>query len=338
MLNYDSLLKEIENIKNCYFIYSYDLKLVLNFLDKLRLYHVIEEFTQFNYTVIKYDANFNFENLFEICNTIPMMQEKRIVVLENSMFLKYDGDKKEQIEKIKELINNLPNECILICYYIYKEQDKNKDTLANFTKYGQTCKIQELRGDEFYNEVYNIFNKHKMEIDVSMLNYFCNRVVNDFFHIENEILKLKMFLNGKKVCRESIDEVVSRSFEHNVFLFINSVLDKNLKLSLKNFKELIQNGREFSYIFSMLTNQFIKFLDISILIKSGVNSKDIIKRTKVNQFVLNNFIKLSRKYSISDIVNIIDGFINIDYTSRGTSKVDVLYDFERYIISICLKK
>lgn len=88
----------------------------------------------------------------------------------------------------------------------------------------------------------------------------------------------------------------------------------------------------------MLTNQFIKFLDISILIKSGVNSKDIIKRTKVNQFVLNNFIKLSRKYSISDIVNIIDGFINIDYTSRGTSKVDVLYDFERYIISICLKK
>ena len=31
MLDYDLLMKEVANIKNCYFIYSYDAKLVKNF-------------------------------------------------------------------------------------------------------------------------------------------------------------------------------------------------------------------------------------------------------------------------------------------------------------------
>ncbi len=338
MLNYDSLLKKAENTENCYFIYSYDLKLVLNFLDKVKLHNVIEEFRHFNYSSFKYEANFNFENLFEICNTIPMMQEKRIVVLENCLFLKSDGDKKEQIEKLKELIRNLPKECVLICYYIYQEQDKNKDVLGDFQKFGQTCKINQLRGEEFYKEVRNIFQKHKIEIDNSLLVYFCDKILNDFFHIENEIFKLKMFLNGRKISKNDVDEVISRSFEHNVFLFINAILDKNLKSSLKIFKELMQNGKEFNYIFSMINNQFVKFLDISIFIKSGLNSKEIIKRTRINQYVLNNFLRLSKKYSVREIVDIIDGFVNMDYNSRKNSNFDVLYEFERYIIDICLRK
>lgn len=338
MLEYDSLLKQAENIENCYFIYSYDLKLVLNFLDKVRLHNVIEEFKDFNYSSFKYEVNFDFENLFEICNTIPMMQEKRIVVLENCLFLKLDGDKKEQIEKLKELISNLPKECVLICYYIYQEQDKNKDVLSSFQKLGQICKINELRGEDFYKEVKNILKKHKVEIDNSLFVYFCNRVSNDFFHIENEVLKLKMFLNGRKVSKDDIDEVVSRSFEHNVFLFVNAVLDKNLKSSLKNFKELMQNGKEFDYIFSMINNQFIKFLDVSIFIKSGLTSKDIIKRTKINQYVLNNFLRFSKKYSIREIFGIIVGFTDMYCKSRSDSGFDILYEFERYIVNICLKK
>ena len=150
-------------------------------------------------------------------------------------------------------------------------------------------------------------------------------------------MKLKSFINDKEVTKEDIEEVVSKSFEHNVFIFINNVLDKNLKISLKVLKELISNGKELNYIFSMLTSQFLKFLDVKIMLVSGFDSSEIAKKTKINQYVLKNFVRLSNKYSLNELINIIDGFLNIEYKVKKNSNSDIVYEIENYIVTICLK-
>lgn len=337
MLNYSSLMQELENIKNCYFIYSYDYGLVFNFLKKVESKIINKDLREFNYITMKFDNNFNVENFFEVCNTIPMMQDKKVVVLENATFLKGENENKEVVSKLKQYFENLPTYCVVIIYYVFQEQEKNKDLLSSFSKFGQVCKIQELKGEEFYKEVLSIFKKHDVLIKTSLVRFFCDRVVNDFFHIENEILKLKSFINDKEVTKEDIEEVVSKSFEHNVFIFINNVLDKNLKISLKVLKELISNGKELNYIFSMLTSQFLKFLDVKIMLVSGFDSSEIAKKTKINQYVLKNFVRLSNKYSLNELINIIDGFLNIEYKVKKISNSDIVYEIENYIVTICLK-
>lgn len=335
MLDYNSIMKEIDDIKNCYFIYSYDHKLVLKFLDKLEKRVMVKDFRQFNYSSFKFDNNFNVEEFFEACNTIPMMQENRVVVLENALFLKRDYENKDMVDRIKTFLKNLPEYCIVIIFYVFQEQDKNKDNLNSFSDIGEICKIQELKGQDFYNEVSRIFENHGIGIKVSLLRYFCDRVINDFFHIENEISKLEAFLNGRELTKEDIDEVVSKSFEHNIFILINNVLENNLKQSLKIFKELINQGKELNYIFSMLSSQFSKFLDVRIMLQGNLDNNEIIKKTKMNPYVLNNFVRLSRKYSLNKLVNIIDGFLNIEYKLKSTSGIDIINELENYIISIC---
>lgn len=337
MLNYSSLMQELENIKNCYFIYSYDYGLVFNFLKKVESKIINKDLREFNYITMKFDNNFNVEDFFEVCNTIPMMQDKKVVVLENATFLKGENENKEVVSKLKQYFENLPTYCVVIIYYVFQEQEKNKDLLSSFSKFGQVGKIQELKGEEFYKEVLSIFKKHDVLIKTSLVRFFCDRVVNDFFHIENEILKLKSFINDKEVTKEDIEEVVSKSFEHNVFIFINNVLDKNLKISLKVLKELISNGKELNYIFSMLTSQFLKFLDVKIMLVSGFDSSEIAKKTKINQYVLKNFVRLSNKYSLNELINIIDGFLNIEYKVKKISNSDIVYEIENYIVTICLK-
>lgn len=338
MLNYSSLMNEFENLKNCYFIYSYDLGLVYNFLKRVESKNINKDFKQFNYTTIKFDNNFNIEYFFEVCNTIPMMSDKRIVVLENASFLKRDGENKDVVIKLKEYLKNLPTYCIVIIYYIFQDQEKNKDILSSFSNFGEVCKIQELKGEEFYKEVSLIFKKNDVLIKPVSIRFFCDRVVNDFLYIENEIIKLKSFVGENEVSKENIEKVVSRSFEHNVFSFINNVLDKKLRDSLKSLKELINSGKEANYIFSMLTNQFLKFLDIKIMLDFGLSNKEIIEKTKINQYVLNNFVKLSKKYSLKELVYIMDGFLNVEYKIKSLGNVDLSYEIENYVTSICAKK
>lgn len=337
MLNYSSLMQELENIKNCYFIYSYDYGLVFNFLKKVESKIINKELREFNYITMKFDNNFNVEDFFEVCNTIPMMQDKKVVVLENATFLKGENENKEVVSKLKRYFENLPTYCVVIIYYVFQEQEKNKDSLSSFSRFGEICKIRELKGEEFYKEVLLIFKKYDVLIKPNLVIFFCDRVINDFFHIENEILKLKSFINDKEVTKEDIEEVVSKSLEHNVFIFINNVLDKNLKISLKLLKELISNGKELNYIFSMLTSQFLKFLDVKIMLVSGFDSSEIAKKTKINQYVLKNFVRLSNKYSLNELISIIDGFLNIEYKVKKYSNTDIVYEIENYIVTICLK-
>lgn len=335
MLNYGSLMKEVDNPQKCYFIYSYDSKLVLNFIKNLESKILISDFREFNYTKLKFDDNFDFDNFFEVCDTIPMMQEKRIVVLENALFLKREYDKKDLVKRFKDYVKNLPNHCILIVYYNFQDQDKNRDCLNNFSGLGEMCKIQQLRDNEFYREVETIFKFNQISIKPELVRFFCSKVLNDFFHIEGEILKLKFFLNGREATRNDIDTIVSKSFEYNIFTFINNVFNKNLKSSLRLFKELLSSGKDINHIFSMLSNQFLKFLDIRVMILSGLNRDDIIKRSDINKYVLDNFMKLSNKYSLSELNNIIGEFLNIDYRIRTSNNVDINNEIENFIISIC---
>lgn len=337
MLDYNSLMKEIDNIKNCYFIYSYDEKLVKNFVTKLSNTMIYSDLIQFNYIQLRFDSKFDIEEFIEVCDTMPMMQEHKIVVLENAEFLKRGYENKDLLNKLMGYLDSLPEHCIIIFYYIFKDSDKNRDALKSFERFGETCKILELKGDDFYNEVFRIFQDNKVNIKSSLVRYFCSRVTPDFFSIENEIKKLKVFVEDGEVSRQNVDDIVSRGFENNVFVLINNILDNNLKKTLIIFNELILGGNDFNYILSILISQFSKFLDVMIWIEQGLNVNEIIKKTKINQYMVNSFVRLSNRYSVNEITDIIDKFLDLEYKIR-TSNVNELLEMEMLFVSICRTK
>ncbi len=337
MLNYNLLMEEIKNIKNCYFIYSYDGKLVKNFTERLRDTLIYSDLRQFNYIHLKFDSNFKLEEFIEVCDTLPMMQERKIVVLEDCSFLRSDYDNKSLLSDLKKYLENFPKHCILIFYYVFKEADKNKDALKSFEPLGETCKILELKGDEFYSEVLKLFKNNDITIKPSTVSYFCDVVSHSFFTVENEINKLKLFVGNQEVTREIIDDIVSRSFENNVFLLINNILENNLKKSLVVLNELLMGGSDFNYILSIIVNQFSKFLDVKIMLDENMDINEIAKKLKMNKYVVNNFYKLSNRYSINSIINILDGLIELEYKLRTVKNVDGAFELEMFLVQMCNK-
>ncbi len=53
-----------------------------------------------------------------------MMQDKKVIVIENALFLRNDYDNKEFISKLKEYLGNLPSYCIIVFYYVFENKDK----------------------------------------------------------------------------------------------------------------------------------------------------------------------------------------------------------------------
>ncbi|BAK81365.1 DNA polymerase III subunit delta [Candidatus Arthromitus sp. SFB-rat-Yit] len=335
MLDYDLLMKEVDNIKNCYFIYSYDGKLIKNFLKSIEKRLILRDFKQFNYNQIKFDNNFDINYFSECCNTIPMMQDKKMVVVENALFLRSDYENRDFVQKIKDYLADLPSYCVLVFYYVFGNKEKNKDNLKAFSKFGQVCNIQELKGDDFYKEVSKMFLLNRVNIKQELIRYFCSRVENDFFHIENEINKLKFFVEGREVTKQDIDDVITKSLENNVFVLINNVMEKKLNKSITSFRELSLTGNDFNYIFSMISSQFSKFLDVKLLLEEGINIDEITKKTRINKYSLNNFIKLSKQYSLKNIINVLDNFLDLEYKIRSSTDIDAFSEFEILLISIC---
>jgi len=292
--------------------------------------NAIEEgLKEFNFNVV-YGSEIDVQNLVSLLLLLPVMSQKRVVVMRNSeKFLnKISRTKKEKDAEI--FINYLkkPNpETIFII--VLNEPDFEKEI---YKKIFELAIVVELKAPYDWQIPSWIAKRVKergetppwkgKEITSEACKLLQAYVGNSLRDLDNEITKLFIFTGDKKkIDVEDVKQAVGLSRTFTVFDLQRAIGEKNLNLAITIVERMLQAGEFPPVILTMLTRYFTMLWKLNELRKTEKDPKKLAQSLQLSQFHIREYLYQLEKFKESEIKNAFKFLIEADELIK-TSPVD----------------
>ena len=255
-----------------------------------------------NYELIKYDLNeIEFNKIIEDLDTYDMFLKQKVIIGYNPLFLIEKTDFKE--DKLLKYINN-PSDNILILVV-----NKLNNRLKLVTEIKKVFKIITIKNIDYNTFIENNLEDYKM--DKSTIQYFLNKVGQNYNIIESELEKLKLYKVDKKIItKEDIDLVSNRNIESSIFDLIDSIVKKDKKKVYELYEHFLSSGTEIIQIMIMLANQIRLIYNVKVL--NRLSDSEISNLLEVHEYP----VKLARNkgynYSKKELLNMLYNLAILD--------------------------
>ena len=290
-------------------------------IDKIITKVVNKEFLELNYAQLD-GMVVDMESIINACETLPLMSEKRVVVIYRANFLRDKVDKSSEkvFNALKKYIKDLPEDCVLIMYYIFEnDREKESSKLKKIDKDATVVKFSKLKGMAFQKKVLEIFKRKNKNITRADLALFCNTVENNMDIIENEVEKLCCYTIDRDITTKDIANVIIGKNDNDIFNLVDFVSQKKPQNSLDILNELVFKGESVTGILRMIQRQFKLIFDIKLSIEKGMNKDEISKELRLHPFICEKMMLQSKKFSISQLEKIFKLCIDTEKTLKSSS-------------------
>ncbi|MCD3195386.1 DNA polymerase III subunit delta [Clostridium botulinum C] len=290
-------------------------------IDKIITKVVNKEFLELNYAQLD-GMVVDMESIINACETLPLMSEKRVVVIYRANFLRDKVDKSAEkvFNALKKYIKDLPEDCVLIMYYIFEnDREKESSKLKKIDKDATVVKFSKLKGMALQKRVAEIFKRKNKNITRADLALFCNTIENNMDIIENEVEKLCCYTIGRDITTKDISNVIIGKNDNDIFNLVDFVSQKKPQNSLDILNELVFKGESVTGILRMIQRQFKLIFDIKLSIEKGMNKDEISKELRLHPFICEKMMLQSKKFSISQLEKIFKLCIDTEKTLKSSS-------------------
>ena len=308
-------------MNNLYFLESDN-----NLLIDLKIKEILKKLNK-NIDIINYDMEeVNISNVIQELDTYGFFQEEKIVHAKNANFL---GTGKCDIEHdIKSLTKYLENPNTNNILFISCIKSDGKKNIVKLIK--EKCTIVPINIDlkDYIKEKCKGY-----QISDASINYLLDNTGNDISRITNELDKLLSYcIDEKIISNDSIDKVVLKKIDTNIFDLIDAIINKDKKKSLMIYEEMINYGEDTFKILIALANQIRLIYQVKVLQSySDDEIANILKLKNPKQVIALRY-KIN-KYSESDLINYLYRLSIIDEELKMGKAIDTII-FPSFIASL----
>lgn len=338
MINYEVYEKEIEKskISNGYIFCGLDEELIKDSINLITKKVVPKELTELNF--IRIDGmNTNFDDIMNACETMPLMSEKKVVLVYRANFLqeKSDSTGTKVYNELKKYVSNLPPYTILIMYYLFndKRERPNKNRkLSTMEKYISVVYCDKLKKDKYIKKISDIFKEKGKTIGKVELTYFCEKVQNNFDIIKREADKLISYAEGRDIKKDDIDLLILNSSEDDIFDLVELIAVKKVDKAIDIMKEILYKSDQHMLIISAIQKHFLRLYQIKLKTDNGKRVQDIMQEYRLPQFVCEKLISQTSKFSQRQLVELVKLCVKTETKMKSTG-VDKTMEMEFLLIN-----
>lgn len=311
MITYDVLENDVKknSLKNSYIFCGLDEELIKEEIKLISKPFITDGLGDLNY--IKLDGlTITADDIKNACETMPLMSEKKLVIVYRANFLKEKSDSTGNsiFKEIKEYLKDMPPYTILIMYYIFsdkRETPRKNKKLMSLDKITSIVYFEKLKRDKFNKKVEEIFQEKEGRIGKIELRYFCERVANNFDIVNREIDKLLAYTNGREIKREDINKLLPPKNEEDIFDLVDLISQRKIDKAIDIMDELLFRADQHMLIITSIENQFKRLYKIKVRVINGKKTDDFVKELKLPAFVCEKMINLSNKFSLRQLKELI---------------------------------
>lgn len=265
------------------------------------------------------DENFDAEKIILSCQQMPLMSEKRLIVVKNVAKIK-DAD----LKKLEEYCKAPAFETVLVFQEIVGQNVFAKlsaeKVLCNKLSEGELSQIIETK-----------FKESGKSISlgaVALLIDFCG---SDQMRIRNELSKL-LYAGKDEITESDIKKMVKKSDEYSVFEITSALSSGNGDKAITLMKKMLET-MEFPVILGLISAHYRRVLYAGLA--EGTNA-EIAKHLGVKEFAISKAKGIAKGLSPAKILKISNLILDVDYDIKSgkMNAENAMYYLVFQIISI----
>lgn len=278
----EQLLQDIreENYRNVYLLCGEEAYLRNQYKKKLRNALLPEEDTM-NCSVYE-GKDINVHTIIDLAETMPFLETRRVLVIENSGFFK------NKCDELADYMKEIPDTSVLI--FVETEIDKRNRLYKEVKKYGRIVEFGVQKEATLVKWILGMLKKEGKNITRDTLQLFLSKTGSDMQLIKNEVEKLCSYTGDRAVIsEEDVEQICITRIENRIFEMINAVAEGDQHKALTLYEDLLSLKEPPMRILFLIARQFRQLYQLKLLAREGVPSAEIAKQTGIAPFAIKKY-------------------------------------------------
>jgi len=295
------------------------------------------------------DLNFIMYNMKETtidmvvqeAESFPFFGDKRLIFIQEPYFFTGERFKNAPDHDLKALENYLENPSdfsVVVFFAPYEKLDKRKKITKKLQKNAEFLDVQPMKERELTNYIKTVSKERGYRFKDDSFELLLNRTDYDLTKLMSELEKLFIYHSEDKLITVStVNELVSKSLEHNVFEINDLVLNQEANKAVEVFQDLILQKEEPIKIMAIMMSQFRLLLQVKILRAKGYQQNDISSVLKTHPYRVKLALQKEKQFSQQLLSKAYRQLIDADYKIKS-GQVKAELQFELFVMKFSKTK
>ncbi|MFD2446128.1 DNA polymerase III subunit delta [Bacillus sp. CGMCC 1.16607] len=290
---------------------------------QLLINHVLNE-DEKDFNLSTYDLEeIPIEVALEDAETFPFLGEKRLIILQNPVFLTSEKTKEKvehNISKLELYISNPPPYSIVVLAAPYEKLDERKKITKELKRNAVMGEAKKLNDQELRNWIKDRISVNGVQMEEKALDKMIAIAGTNLFVLTNEIDKMSLYVgNEKKIDLQTVEKLVSKTLEQNIFELVDKVVHRKTEDALRIYYDLLKQNEEPLKILALLAGQFRLIYQVKELARKGYGQQQIASAIKQHPYRVKLAAGQASLFTDKELVEMMRLFAEADYQMKTGS-------------------
>ena len=277
--------------KSVYLLYGEEEYLKKQYRDRLK--NAIAGDDTMNYSYYDSD-NASVKDIIDVCETLPFFAQKRLVIMENTGFLKSSND------ELADYIKHIPD--YLVVVMVEKDVDKRNKVYKAVDSVGYICEMKPQTTATLEKWIAGLLAKDNLKISREACDLILDKTGAGMDYIRQETEKLVSYCQGRDgVTVEDVEKVCATQTTSHIFDMISAIANKKQQQALDLYYDLLELKEPPMRILFMISRQFNLMLQAKDLSSRGMNREQVAHTMGVQSFIAGKCINQCRNFSMAEL-------------------------------------
>lgn len=259
--------------------------------------------------VIKYNLNkSNIKEVIEEANYFSLTGEQKYIVVYNADFFGSDKIDEKDSEIILNYLKN-PNLTTTIIFTTQKQIDSRKKIVKEIKDNYKLIYKAKMDKRALTETILKYARENEFEIDYNSINYVINNSYNNLDIMFNELDKIFIYYNFPCTIKlKDITKILGEELDNNNFHFVNAVIEKDLKKSIKIYNSLRIYKVEPTSLIILLAREYRLMYYVSKMYQNQISLREISNNLNLADWQIdklyNNAIHYKEKELLKNLVDL----------------------------------
>lgn len=308
--------------KQMYLLYGEEGYLKKQYKDRLTK-AMIPEGDTMNYAYYE-GKGINVKEIIDLAETMPFFGERRLIVIEDSGFLKNASP------ELAEYLKEAPETTYFL--FVEEEIDKRGKLYKTVKDRGRIVELTTQDEHTLLRWILGNMKKEGKQTTESAVRYLLAKCGTDMENLQSEMEKLFCYTLEKETIEiADIEEICTTQITNQIFEMIAAVAEKKQKKALDLYYDLLALKEKPMKILALLSRQFRLLMEVKELAGQGYGRKDIASSVGLNPYVVGKYVEQAKAFHRKELRGILEECLDIEERIK-TGRLDDVMGVEVFIV------
>lgn len=274
--------------------------------------------------------NTNPKEIIDLAETLPFFAERRLIVMENTGFLK------NATPELADYLKEMPDTTYMI--FVESELDKRGKLYKAIKDKGHIVELKRQDDNTLTRWILGMAKREKLQMSEAAARYLLAKSGSDMENLQQELEKLFCYcMNHTQITTADIDEICTTQIGNHIFDMVEAVAAKEQKKALDYYYDLLTLKEPPMRILYLLTRQFRILMEVKELERLGIPPKEIASRVGIMPFLVGKYRTQARAFSRKELRKIVEAGVQTEEDVKTGKMGDVL-SVELFLVQYSSKK